>query len=105
MQAMNVGNDNDTTMVPAQTLREMTVSPDVIAKRQKDSILDAVMSSMVRIATEQGGNNYIVKLQPQFDQTMLTDITTELQTLGYSVKTELQADTTVGSYLSMTIAW
>jgi hypothetical protein len=105
MQAMNVGNDNDTAMVPAQTLREMTISQAVISKRQKDSIMDSFMSSMVRIATEQGGNGYSAKLQPTFDPTLLAEISNEFQTLGYTVTTEQQVDPTVGPFLLMTISW
>lgn len=102
---VNVGTETDTNLVPAQTLREMTVTKEALIKRQKDSVLDSLMSSMVRIATEQGGNGYAANLNPQFDPTILAEIVTELQTIGYTVTTEAKSDEKLGSFITMSIKW
>lgn len=101
----NIGSDNDTNLVTAQALREMTITKESLAKRQKDSLMDSFMSSMVKQATEAGNTSYAVNLRPDFDATMLNEITTELRNLGYTVDVKTTSNTTVGEYLVLTVNW
>jgi len=103
--ALNAGTDNDTTLVSAELLREMTVSKEDLTARQKASVLDQLMSSMVRVATEAGGNSYSANLNPQFDPALLAQITDELKALGYTVTTEAKNDPKMGSFINVLIAW
>lgn len=103
--AINAGTDNDTTLVTAEILRGMTVSKEALAERQKASVLDQLMSSMVRIATEQGGNQYAANLNPQFDPTLLAQITEELTKLGYTTTTEAKNDPKLGSFIQVVVTW
>jgi hypothetical protein len=103
--AVIVVSDNETTLVTAQVLREMTITKEAIAKRQKESVLDSLMSSMVRQATEAGNTSYAANLNPQFDPVMLAEIVTELQTLGYTVTTEAKNDEKLGAFITLSINW
>jgi hypothetical protein len=103
--ALNAGNDNDTKLITAQALREMTVSADVLYQRQKDSILDSLMSTMVRNATESGAGSYEARFAPQFDLKLLAEIMSELVYLGYKVENLSKADEKLGPYVSLNIAW
>lgn len=103
--AVNAGTDNDTTLVNAQTLREMTVTKEALFERQKASVLDSLMSSMVRIATETGGSNYAANLHPQFDPSLLAQIVAELETLGYTVTSEAKNDEKLGAFIQVAVSW
>jgi hypothetical protein len=103
--AINAGNTNDTTLVTAEALREMTITKEALFERQKASILDSLMSTMVKVATENGGNNYVANLNPQFDTALLANITGELSKLGYNVATEAKSDSKMGPFISLIISW
>lgn len=92
-------------LVHAQVLREMTITKEELFTRQKDSVLDALMSSMTRIAADQGGSNYVAQLTPQFDPTLLAEITKTLEGLGYKVTSEARNQKDIGSYVALTISW
>lgn len=103
--AMNVGNENTTALVDAATLRSMTATRESIYEKEKNSILDAFMSTMVRQATESGKNGYVAQLHPTFDRTMLADITKTLTDLGYTVKTEDSESAQLGKFILIDISW
>lgn len=103
--ALNAGQDNDTALVTAEALREMTITKEALFEKQKASVLDQLMSSMVRIAAEAGGNSYVANLNPQFDPTLLAAIKEELEKLGYKTTTEAKTDKTVGTFVALTISW
>lgn len=102
--AVNV-NETDVNLVTAEVLREMTITKEDLFERQKNSVLDALMSSMTRIASEQGGRTYVANLNPQFDPVLMTSITEKLQELGYSVTVETRTDEKLGSFVSLAINW
>jgi len=103
--ALNEQTQNDTNLVTAEALREMTISKEALLENQKRGILDTLMSTMVRIATEQGGNGYTANFDPKFNPVLLADITNNLEGLGYKVLTEAKTDATVGASISVTINW
>lgn len=106
MQSVNdISNDNNTALVPADQLRAMTVSKADLYKRQKASVLDSLMSSMVQLATENGNSEYQANLHPQFDATMLGEIKTELEGLGYTVTSEAVTGEKIGAFISLTVKW
>jgi len=98
--AINVGND-EMTLVTAEALREMTITKEALFERQRVSVLDSLMSTMVKQATENGNNNYVANFNSQFDPSLLTSITDELKKLGYIVTTSDH----MGSLTSLTISW
>lgn len=92
-------------LVPADVLRGMTVSKDEIAKRQKENTLQDIMSSMVRLATEQGATSFSANFQVNSSQSFIDSIADELKALGYTVTSELVNNSQLGNVLSMNITW
>ena len=86
--ALDISNLNETKLVPASELKAMTVSKEDLFKRQKESIIDSVMSSMITVATEQGALGYRAQLHAAFDKGLLAEISQEFTGLGYSVQVE-----------------
>ncbi len=105
MQSASDIAQKEETLVSAEALREMTVSKETLFERQKESVLDTLMGTMVRIASEQGGNEYSANLNPKFDPSLLTSITTRLQELGYTVTVETKTAEAVGQYPVINIKW
>jgi hypothetical protein len=103
--AIQTGTDNDTALVTAEALREMTITKEALFEKQKNSVLDQLMSSMVRVASEAGGNSYVANLNPQFDPVLLAAVDTELKSLGYKTTTEAKTDKAVGNFVALTISW
>ena len=103
--ALNEQTQNDTNLVTAEALREMTISKEALLKNQKRGIIDTLMSTMVRIATEQGGNGYTANFDPKFNPTLLAEITENLESLGYKVVTEAKSDEKSIASISVTINW
>lgn len=103
--ALDVGNSNDTNLITAQALREMTITTAALFEKQKASVLDSLMSSMVRIASEIGGNSHGVALSEQFDKTLLEAITKELQDLGYTVTASPTTDSKLGPIVALSVSW
>lgn len=101
----SIGNENTEQLVTAQALREMTVTKDVLFERQKASLLDTFMSSMVKIATEQGGNAYGANLHAQFDPVLLVSITDKLKELGYNTTVESKSDPKMGNFITLAVSW
>jgi predicted Zn-dependent protease len=110
--ALQTGNDNDTVLVTAEALREMTITKEALFDKQKASVLDQLMASMVRIASESGGNSYTANLNPQFDVSLLAAVKEEFEKLGYKTVTEAKSDKVLiteqnpsGTFVSITISW
>jgi len=101
----SVPNLNDTNLVDAKTLREMTISKEALFEKQKNGVLDSLMSSMVRQASEVGLTGYSANLNPQFDPLLLGEIVTDLKNLGYEVATEAKSDEKLGSFVQLVIKW
>jgi hypothetical protein len=103
--ALETGTENETTLVTAEALREMTITKEALFDRQKASVLDQLMSAMVRIASEAGGNSYTANLNPQFDPALLSVVDSELKKLGYTTVTEAKNDKAIGAFVALTISW
>lgn len=104
MKALST-DQNETNLITAQDLRAMVMTKEALFDRQKTSILNDLMSTMVRLATEQGAGGYAANLDPKFDPTLLSSVTKELTDLGYEVTTEPKTDGNLGSVLCLTIKW
>lgn len=93
-------------LVTAEVLREMTITKETVLERQKASVLDSLMSSMVRLASENGAKVYKANLNPQFDAVMLTQIIDTLKGLGYKVETtKTQEENTKQEVILLSISW
>jgi len=103
--AVNIGSEDATNVVDAETLRGMVVSKEEIFERQKNGVLDSLFSTMVRIASEQGGTSYSANLNPQFDPKLLSTIVEKLESLGYKTSTEARTDEKLGAFVTLTINW
>jgi len=103
--ALDISNESNITLIPAESLREMTVTKEALFKRQKENVLQELMEAMVNSATNRGSTGYIANLNPQFDATMLAEIVAELSNLGYKVVTEAKNDEKVGSFIAIEITW
>lgn len=101
----DISDLNETKLVPASELKAMTVSKEDLFKRQKESVLDSVMSSMVTVATDQGALGYSATLNSQFDAGLLAEIVTEFKALGYVVTTEAKTDAKLGALILLDISW
>lgn len=105
MQSVTDINGTDTNLVTAEALREMTITKEDLIARQKANILDDLMSSMVKVATQHGANSYTANVNAQFDPTLLQDIVAQLTTLGYTVTTENKSTEKMGNILQVVISW
>lgn len=103
--ALNVGNDDKTALIDAKTLKEMTASAESLYEREKASLLDQLMSTMVRTATESGKSGYVARLAPSFDQKLLNDICNTFTNLGYTVATRDEELPSMGKFISLDISW
>lgn len=104
MQSATTANET-LALVPANMLREMTVTKEDIFNRQKENILEQLMSAMTRVATEKGGTQYGAQLTPNFDPALQVEIVNAFQGLGYSVSTETKTDEKIGTFNIITISW
>ncbi len=102
--AANIGTE-DTNVIDAETLRGMVVSKEDLFNRQKEGVLDSLFSTMVKIASEQGGTSYSANLNPQFDPRLLSSIVEKLESLGYKTTTEARNDEKLGAFVTLTINW
>jgi len=106
MQSATTATESDVTeIVPAETLREMTATKESLFERQKNSILETLMSSMVKVATDNGARNYSANLHPQFDQVLLKTVTDKLTEAGYAVTAETRKDDKIGEFIVLNIVW
>lgn len=106
MQSATQATDaQETNLIPATQLREMTITKEELAKRQKNSVLENVMHSMVQAASQSAQTQYGARLNPQFDPTLLEEIVTELQTLGYTVTKESKEADGIGAFIQLNINW
>jgi hypothetical protein len=103
--ALDAGTENDTNLVTAEVLREMTITKEALFERQKQGVLDSFMSSMVRQASENGNRSFSATLAPQFDTTLLTSIVDTLKGLGYTVTTEAKSDEKLGAFILVVVSW
>lgn len=107
--ALDISSEGSSNLVTAQVLRDMTITKDDLFSRQKNNVLDSLMSSMVRIATEAGGESYVANLNPQFDAALLEIIIRDLEDLGYKVTSETKTVTLEAgnptSFIALTISW
>lgn len=98
-------------LVDAQTLREMTITKEELFNRQRDNVLDAIMSSMTGVASTKGDSQYVAQLTPQFDAKLLAEVVAKFEALGYKVTNEARTlpdnqDGSKGqSYIALTISW
>lgn len=105
MQSADQAQQAENTLVTAEALREMTITKEDLFERQKANVLDQLMSSMVRQATENGNRSYSANLNPQFDPSLLGKIVDELKALGYEVTSEAKNDPKLGSFIALSINW
>jgi hypothetical protein len=105
--AVTAEKQNDVgNLVTAEVLREMTITKEDLLKRQKESVLEALMSSMVRLASEQGSTSYSANLHPQFDSVILVQIVDTLKSLGYTVVTEkAKEENTDQEIIRLVVTW
>lgn len=92
-------------LVDAQTLREMTITKEELFNRQKDNVLDAIMSSMTGVASSKGDFQYQAQLTPQFDTKLLAEIVKKFEDLGYKVTSEAKNQEAIGAYVALSISW
>lgn len=77
-----------TSLIPAEQMRELTISKEDLRKKKKNQVLDNIFTSMVKVATENGHNGYGADFAPDTDESFLKDIEEEIKTLGY--KTDIR---------------
>lgn len=92
-------------LVSADTLRDMTITPEELFDKQKQEILVSLMSSMVSVATQNGASEYAANLHPQFDPKLLEDIKTQLGSLGYTTESRKESAENLGEFISLVVSW
>lgn len=107
MESISAANEIGETLalVNADTLRDMTITKEDLLTRQKADILQSLMSSMVSIASNNGGFEYSANLNPLFDLNLLSDIRKELEALNYIVSTSTEKTEGMGEFISLTVSW
>jgi hypothetical protein len=75
------------TYVDAQSLREITLTPEQLFENKKKNVCDGLMETMVKMATTQGKNFYAVNLFEDFytDEKLVKEIIEVFSDLGYNV--------------------
>jgi len=99
---------NDSTaeeLLTAEQLLNMTVSKEELYKRQKEGLMQSLMSSMVQTATQTGATAYVAQLNPQINAALLTEVTDEFKKLGYSTVVKNEKTQQLGEYIALIIDW
>jgi len=94
-----------TEFVTAEELRDMTISKEDRFERDRGNIMNSLMDSMVKIASENGLFVYTANLNPQFDAVLLTTISKDLNELGYEVTAEEKDEPNLGKFISLNVSW
>ena len=105
MQSIGTVQEQETALVTAEVLRGMTITKEALFEKQKNAVLESLMGSMVRIASETGANSYAANLNPQFDPALLAEIKGELEKLGYAVTAEAKSDQQLGNFIQLVVSW
>lgn len=96
-------------LMTAQELREVTVTESVLYNRRKENLLQDLMGTMVRLATEQGRKNYSAQVQAkQFDTKLLEEVIEAFKGRGYTVSTADKVTNMTGTpieLIELTIDW
>jgi len=100
-----IGQEDSTEYINAADLLDMTISEDARFDRDRNNVLDSLMGSMVKMATENGFTSYGANLNPKFDSKLLTAISGDLTKLGYEVKTKEVDDKTIGKFILLDVSW
>ena len=101
----NLTEETNTELLSADELLNLTISEQEKFERDRQSVLENLMSSMVQVATQNGATQYAAALNPQFDKNLLTVVAIELTNLGYRTETTEVNDPKLGTYSNLSISW
>lgn len=105
MQDISNVNEESISLMPAQDLREVTATPEAIFNRQKNEVLQSLMTSMVQFATTNGVYEYSAQLHPNFDEKMLSEIKETLENLGYGTSSNEGESQAIGKHIVLNVSW
>ena len=99
--------------ITAESLRELTLTPEQLFEIQKSNLCDTLMESMVGVATKNGDYSYTTNLLEAMSERLRNEIVEKFQELGYTVElsqklqTEQQTQRGVQKieYRILTINW
>lgn len=101
----SIGNQGNTELVTAEELRNLTISEEEKRERDRRNVKDNMMSSMVRLASENGALEYTANLAPQFDSVLLTTIVDDFKELGYKTEVKKEKNDNFGEYIALKVSW
>jgi hypothetical protein len=107
MKSINDINEagDDLALVPAAELRDMTITEEEMYTRDKSSLLQSLMSTMVSKANNNGVFGYSASVNPKIDRKLLSEIKDQFSELGYSVEVEEVKTPTLGEQVVLHISW
>jgi len=105
MQSINELEADTGSLLDADTLRGMTITKEDIYLRQKNEVLDGLMSSMVSNATANGVFGYSASLHKDFNVDMLKEILEEFNKVGYNATYEENNSPAMGEHLTIHVSW
>src|SRR5690606_32010025 len=90
MKSVNDNNVelNEGDLLTAEQLREITATPEELFQQKREDIKLNFMSSMVKLAREQGRKFYAANFQREQDTSLLDAVIKDFQDLGYKTITQ-----------------
>lgn len=79
-------NEND--LLTAEQMREITSTPEELFEQKREDIKLNFMSTMVKLAREQGRKFYAANFQREQDTSLLDAVIKDFQELGYKTITQ-----------------
>ena len=99
-------------LLTADQLRSQTISAEEKFERDKNNVLQNLMSSMVQAANLNGDTQYSASLNPAFNKELLSNIKDELVNLDYQIQETISSDVNLknesnpkGEFTTITISW
>lgn len=90
MRSVNDNNvePNDGDLLTAEQMREITSSPEELFEQKREDLKFNLMSTMVKLARDQGRKFYAVNFQREQDMSLLNAVVKDFQELGYKTTTQ-----------------
>lgn len=106
MQSVNDMEITEQDFLTAEQMREITATPEELFESQVNSIKENAMTTMVRLATEQGRNFYAIQFIKSQDNKLVDAISAFFSENGYKTQQVDTSDEASGTPLTvLTISW
>lgn len=106
MQSVNDMEITEQDFLTADQMREITATPEELFESQVNSIKENAMTTMVRLATEQGRKFYAIQFIKSDNERLIDAIAGFFSESGYKTQKADTVDKTTNTSLTiLTISW